>query len=236
MGEIRGITFSNQAVTPKDDGRLRSHLLRDGIITGCAMAYSAATFSLSPGYLIAAGRMMQNPAMLYKAVDQATSGYARIVLTIDLTETATKEEFNQAALSVEYSSTMGGFSSLTQGDVNGNDAVYQVALAVVTLGTGGITGIVSKMPQALLRSAAPLMAVLTAAGWDYSSKTQTVSVPGVTADPMQTHAIISQSGRTATEAYNGYGIFCESQGDGFLVFSCESIPSVDLNIGIMVIG
>lgn len=236
MGEIRGITFSNQAVTPKDDGRLRSHLLRDGIITGCAMAYSAATFSLSPGYLIAAGRMMQNPATLYKAVDQATSGYARIVLTIDLTETATMEEFNQAGLSVEYSSTIGGFPSLKQGDVNGIDAVYQVVLAVVTLGTGGITGIASTMAQALLRSAAPLQTVLTASGWDPVSMMQTVDVPGITADPMQTHAMISLMGRSVVETYSSYGILCESQGNGILVFSCETIPTTDLSIGIVVIG
>lgn len=146
MAEIKGITFSNQAVTPKDDGQLRAHILSDGIISGCTMAYSAATFSLSPGMLIAAGRCMRIPTTVYKAVDQATSGYARVLLTIDLTATATTSEFEQAQLSVEYSSTMGGFPSLVQGDINGSGTTYQIVLAVMTLGTGGISGIVSTLP------------------------------------------------------------------------------------------
>lgn len=148
MAEIKGITFSNQAVTPKDDGQLHARLLSDGIISGCGMSYSAATFSLAAGYLIVAGRLMQIPATVYKAVDQATSGYARVLLEIDLTATATKTEFDQAQLAVEYSSTQNGFASLVQGDINGKDSAYQAVLAVMSLGTGGITQIISTIGAA----------------------------------------------------------------------------------------
>jgi len=156
MGDLKGITFSNQAVTPKDDGQLQARLLTDGLISGCGMSYSAATFSLAPGYLIAAGRLLSVPALVYKAVDQATSGYARVLMTIDLTATATKTEFEQAQLSVEYSSTQNGFASLVQGDINGKDSTYQIVLAVMTLGSGGITGIVSTIGVAKPAGAATL--------------------------------------------------------------------------------
>lgn len=236
MGEINGITFSNQAVTPKDDGQLRSHIMQDGILSGCAMSYSAATFSLGAGYLIAAGRLMRVPATVYLAVDQATSGFARVLLTIDLTATATKDEFDQAQLSVEYSSTQTGFASLVQGDVNGSDTKYQTVLAVLPLGTGGITGIASKISEALLRSGLAMDATLTSSGWNSSSLTYTLTVPGITADRAKTHAIVDARTRAAKALWTDSDVMCESQGDGYLVFSCESVPSGNIAISILVIG
>lgn len=229
MGDIKGITFSNQAVTPKDDGQLRTHLLTDGRISGCGMAYSAATFSLAAGYLIAAGRLMSVPTTVYKAVDQATSGFARVLLTIDLTGTATKTEFEQAQLSVEYSSTQNGFASLVQGDINGKDTTYQVVLAVLALGSGGITSIVSTMGVAKPRNVATASTV-SLSGW--SGNTVTVSVPGVTADSN----VIVTPHPDSFVMWSESMIRATAQGAGTLTFACEETPSGTVKANVLIVG
>lgn len=229
MAEIKGITFSNQAVTPKDDGQLHACLLSDGIISGCGMSYSAATFSLAAGYLIAAGRLMSVPTTVYKAVDQATSGFARVLLTIDLTGTATKTEFEQAQLSVEYSSTQNGFASLVQGDINGKDTTYQTVLAVLALGSGGITSIVSTMGVAKPRNVAEASTV-SLSGW--SSNAVTVSVPGVTADSI----VIVTPHPDSFVVWSESMVRATAQGAGTLTFQCEEPPSIIIKANVLIVG
>ena len=236
MAEIKGITFSNQAVTPKDDGQLRSRLLHDGVISGFSMSFSAATFSIAAGYLIAAGRLLRNPATVLLAVDQATSGYARILLTLDLTRTATKDEFDQALLSVDYSSTLGGFPSLVQGDINGSDTTYQTVLAIVALSPGGISSIVWSAGSALLCAGKNYRLTLAASGWDAETLTYTLAVPEATADPLATNILTAPAGRAATAAYQDAGVMCLQQLDGALVYECESIPGDDIPVNITVMG
>ena len=37
---LTGITFSNQKITPSDDGRLYGAMLADGILTGCGITFA----------------------------------------------------------------------------------------------------------------------------------------------------------------------------------------------------
>lgn len=145
---IRGITFAEQAVTPADDAIVRRALLGDGILTGCEISYSGSTLTMAAGYIIACGRSFQITTAQNWAVVDATSGVARLVLTIDLTKTATENAFNQIDFAVEYASAEDGFADLVQEDINISGTKYQIVAAVVSLGTGGITGIVSKLAQA----------------------------------------------------------------------------------------
>ena len=145
---IRGITFAEQSVTPADDAIVRRAILGDGILTGCKISYSGATLTMAAGYIIACGRAFQITTAQNWAVVDATSGVARLVLTIDLTKTATENAFNQIDFAVEYASTEDGFADLVQEDINIAGTKYQIVAAVVSLGTGGITGIVSKLAQA----------------------------------------------------------------------------------------
>ena len=145
MSNFAGVTFVEQAVTPSDDGVIRRAALTDGILSGCGLSYSGSTLTMAAGYLLAAGRQIRHTAASNWAIVDATSGYARLVLTIDLTQAATKDSFEQVTTSVQYASSLNGFSSLTQNDINGSGTKYQIVLCVVSLGTGGISGIASKL-------------------------------------------------------------------------------------------
>ena len=147
MSNIRGITFAEQTVTPADDAIVRRAMLSDGILSGCAVTYSGSTLTMASGYIIACGRAFQVTSAQNWAVVDATSGFARLLLTIDLTKTATEDSFNQVAFSLEYAAAEDGFVDLLQEDINLSGSKYQIVAAVVSLGTGGITGIVSKLER-----------------------------------------------------------------------------------------
>lgn len=145
---IRGITFAEQAVTPTDDAIVRRAILGDGILSGCDVSYSGSTLTMASGYIIACGRAFQVTAAQNWPVVDATSGFARLLLTIDLTKTATMDAFEQISSSIEYASARDGFPALRQDDINISGTKYQIVAAVVSLGAGGITGIVSKLDKA----------------------------------------------------------------------------------------
>lgn len=145
---IRGITFAEQAVTPADDAIVRRAMLSDGVLTGCDVSYSGSTLTMAAGYIIACGRAFQITTAQNWAVVDATSGVARLLLTIDMTKTATEDTFSQIGFSLEYATAEDGFMDLVQDDINISGIKYQVVVAVVSLGTGGITGILSKLEQA----------------------------------------------------------------------------------------
>lgn len=148
MSNFAGVTFTKQAVSPSDDAIVRRALLSDGILTGCAFTYSGSTLTMAAGHLMICGRQIKHPASQNWAVVDATSGFARLVLTIDMTRTATKDTFDQVVDSIEYASAVDGFVSLEQSDINGSGTRYQIAACVVSLGAGGITGIVSQLERA----------------------------------------------------------------------------------------
>ena len=142
---FRGITFSDQAVTPSDDAIVRRAILPDGILTGCEVSYSGSTLTMASGYIIACGRTLHHVSAENWAVTGATSGFARLVLTLDLTRTATESTFDQILTEVQYASAEDGFTDLEQSDINLSGSRYQISVCVVSLGRGGITGIVSKL-------------------------------------------------------------------------------------------
>mgnify|MGYP002512313983 CR=1 FL=1 len=144
---FQGVTFASQSVAPIDDAQLNRAMLPDGILSGCSITYSGSTLTLAAGYMIACGRIFQITAARNWAVVDATSGVARLVLTIDLTKTATESAFDQISFGIEYASAENGFVNLTQDDINVAGTRYQVTVAVVSLGAGGITGIVSQMEK-----------------------------------------------------------------------------------------
>ena len=143
--DFSGVTFQQQKISPSDDGLIRRKLLADGILYGCDMSYSGTTLTMAAGQLMICGRQIRHPAAQNWAVVDATSGYARLVLTIDLTRTSTKDTFDQVLDTIEYASSLDGFTALETSDINISGTRYQVVLCVVSLGTGGITGITDKL-------------------------------------------------------------------------------------------
>ena len=157
--DFTGVTFAKQKVTPADDAIVRRAILPDGILTGCALSYSGSTLTMAAGQLMVCGRQIKHPSAQNWAVSDATSGYARLLLTIDLTRTASKETFDQVVDTIEYATSADGFSELEQADINSAGTKYQIAVCVVSLGTGGITGIVEELEKSEA-SAGKLFAVI----------------------------------------------------------------------------
>ncbi len=148
-----GITFAQQKVAPSDDAIIRRAILPDGILTGCELSYSGSTLTMASGQLLICGRQIRHPSAQNWAVVDATTGYARLLLTIDLTRTSSKEVFDQVVDTIEYASAVDGFPDLEQADINGSGTRYQVVACVASLGTGGISGIVSQLGKSVVDGA-----------------------------------------------------------------------------------
>lgn len=140
-----GVTFPHQKVTPANDAVIRRAIFDDGILTGCDLSYSGSTLTMTAGQLMICGRQIIHPSSQNWAVTEATSGYARLVLTIDVTRTSTKDTFDQVVDEIQYATDANGFADLTTADINATGTRYQVAVCLVSLGPGGITGIASKL-------------------------------------------------------------------------------------------
>lgn len=144
---LTGITFANQKITPSDDGRLYGAMLADGILTGCGITFAAATLSVAAGSLLIGTRELRTSGETL-SVTGATSGYARVIIDIDLTRAATETNFEQAQFQIQYAASLDAFAALEQQDINTAGTHYQAAFCVLSLGTAGITGVVSSLANA----------------------------------------------------------------------------------------
>lgn len=142
-----GVTFANQVKRPSYDAALNKATHPDGFITGCGLSYFGTTLTMDEGILLICGRMCRHTMIENWSFTDANSGFARLVLTADMTRTATKQEFDQVNPSVEYAATVDGFSQLEQSDINEGGTIYQMVVCIVSLGSGGITGIVEQAPK-----------------------------------------------------------------------------------------
>ena len=144
---LTGIAFANQKITPSDDGRLYGAMLADGILTGCGITFAAATLSVAAGSLLIGTRELRTSGETL-SVTGATSGYARVIIDIDLTRAATKTSFEQAQFQIQYAASLDAFAALEQQDINTAGTHYQAAFCILSLGTAGITGVVSSLASA----------------------------------------------------------------------------------------
>lgn len=131
MSNFAGVTFANQHIAPEDDAAVRRAIFADGILTGCSLVFSGSTLTMESGYLMLCGRQIRHADTQSWGTSGHTSGFARLVLTIDLTHTATEEEFNQVADTLEYADTLDNFADLVQEDINASGTKYQVQVQSV---------------------------------------------------------------------------------------------------------
>lgn len=228
-----GVTFPKQKVTPSYDAAIRRAVLPDSILSGCVLSYAGSTLSMGVGLLLGCGREFRHTAVQNWAVTGATSGFARLVLTIDTSRASTKDTFDQVIDSIEYASSLDGFLQLQQDDINESGTVYQMAVCVVSLGTGGITGIVRQLPKG--ESHFIRTVTLPADGWSAEAPyKQTVAVKDVIEDDAPHVGLIPGEDAEAEEEAWG----CVSRGvtaNGSITFTCnEEKPATDLALQIEV--
>lgn len=126
---LSGVTFDGCSVSARDHGVLFARTMTDGVLRGCGVAFNGASVTISPGYLIACGRVIE----VESATTVAVTGtqYTQIVLTINITQpTFTLSGVN---------STSTQFPELTQEDINdGTSTTYQIEIAVVDVANNAV--------------------------------------------------------------------------------------------------
>ncbi len=236
-----GITFPEQKVTPSDDASIRRSVLVDGILSGCEISYVGSTLTLGAGLMVACGRQFRHTSAQNFAVTGANSGYARLVLAIDTTRASTKDNFDQIDIAIEYATALDGFAPLRQDNINEAGTVYQMVICVVSLGAGGISGIVSKVQAATVRASDDLFATFSASNWHdigsgfYQSG---AIVNGLLASdlPIIDVSVAGLSPSAALKANEEFAkIVAATALDGSLWMDASGTPEVDLMVKIKVV-
>lgn len=115
-------TAPERHIAPEHDGIVR-YVLTDGRLTGCTPTVSGSAFSVSTGYWLVSGRLVQNTAVATVAIPSGSGNYAFLILTLNTAANPI------ASLSVVRNST-NEFPELTQYNLNsGAGTVYQIVLA-----------------------------------------------------------------------------------------------------------
>lgn len=229
-----GITFPWQKVTPSDDASVRRSVLADGVLSGCEISYIGSTLTMGSGLLIGCGRQFRHTTVQNFAVTGASSGYARLVITIDTTKASTKDAFNQIDCAIEYATSLDGFTQLRQDDINEDGTVYQIQICVVSLGTGGISGIVDVVKKA--GASKHSNKTLTAAGWvpsETAGFVQSVTVDGLTDEKKcKVYPAIpaTLAGKLAQAEETPKIKACTRSGATVTFEAWEEAPAIDINV------
>lgn len=77
------------------------------------------------------------------------------------------------------------------------------------------------------------LVTLSAAGWDGTAKTQTVTVNGVLADESK-QLILPMPAMASIAAYNDAGVKCTGQAANSLTFTCDTVPTANLSVYVTV--
>ena len=135
---FRGVTFSGQNVTPKNDGGLYGCHFSDGVLWGCLETVSGDALVLQSGEFMCGGRYVQVDGATNVDLSGRTiqTGYIQVIFNIDLTQPQGSQWYTTY---VESASTT--FPALTKEDINASGELYQMQLAVIQVSGGDLTDI-----------------------------------------------------------------------------------------------
>ena len=145
--------------------------------------------------------------------DKGTDGKSAYASAKDGGYTGTEAQFNTDLAAVGGKQAKITTSGILKGD-----------------GSGGVSAAVKGTDYA--GPSVGVSATLSASGWDDGSKTQTVSVSGVTA----TVNLIITAAPDSYMAYAEAGVRCTAQGAGTLTFACETVPTADVSANVLILG
>lgn len=140
---IKGVIFENQAPTAKQMGAVFRPLYTDGILQGCEISYNGSNVFISPGVIMACGRPFELTTT--ENIELSGSGYARIIVNLDMNKSATEENFGQVYFTTETAEAASGFVTLEKENVNQSGTLYQLEVARFTISGGTVTGMVSSI-------------------------------------------------------------------------------------------
>lgn len=218
---LPGVTFPSQRVTPSDDGAVFAACVSDGLYGG-TITTSGTSLRLTVGKIIACGRVIRIASQTDIAMTQS-SGYARLVLTIDLS----KSEAQRCALDVEYQSSKAAFSALTQNDINNGGTKYQVAMCMARLSSSATT-ILWTCGTAHGKGHG-VQVTLPTDGW--ANNEQTVNVSGVTSATNVTCTYDYAS----KDAFQAADIDMVAHGYGWITFHAVTTPSAAITANLLLL-
>ena len=117
------------------------------------------------------------------------------------------------AIQMGYNATNSDANTLKVGNANGN---FEIMSADGTIPTDRLTKVNT---------------TITLAAADWSSNTQTVNVTGMTA----TGVVMVSPDPTDQSAYTSAGILCTAQAAGTLTFTCDTVPSADIDVNVVML-
>ena len=137
---LKGITFSAQNVSPKNDGGLYAAHIADGALWGCSMSVSGSNLVVQRGQIIAGGRVCEfdGATNISLSGHGLTTGYIQVILNVDISQPAGSQWYTSKVTSATTT-----FPALTQGNVNGADSLYQMELAIVQVSGGNLSSVYS---------------------------------------------------------------------------------------------
>lgn len=150
---FKGVTFSGQNVTPKNDGGLYASHHGDGILWGCSMAISGDDLIVQSGELIIGGRVVHVDGATN--IDLSTRGgspYIQVRVYADLSQS----EGSQWDTTFVESSSLVFTPSLVQDDINYNGTKYEAELCVLQ-DAGGVLSIYRTMQYSPVTAVDDLM-------------------------------------------------------------------------------
>ncbi|MEG0913711.1 MAG: hypothetical protein RSG53_08900 [Oscillospiraceae bacterium] len=237
MSNLQGYTFAAQPVSPEADGSLYEYLLEDGRLRGGTITFNGTDIYVAAGILISKGRLMRVPSTISLAtVSSYADGYCRIIVKIDLTQTATETAFEQADFRLEYSAT-DSWAALTQQDINdGSSSTYEIEYAVVKFANYAVDSLVRILDFAdLAESGRPQLfyKTLPAADW-YTELPDSndefwhccdVSIGGLNADE---HDVIVYPADSISGTWlEKHGYYELAVGTGGFTIRSDKLPAAD---------
>ena len=147
---IKGSIFDNQVPTAKQFGAAFAPILFDGILQGCEVSYSGSDAHVQAGTIIVCGRVFELTAE--ETVALSGTGFARIVIDVDLSRDATAEIFEQVELNAETAASEAAFLPLETENINLSGTHYQVELARFSIASDAITGIISTLGSVVVKA------------------------------------------------------------------------------------
>lgn len=131
---INGIFFENQILTAKGLGAFGNAALSDGIVTGCQASTNGLTISLSPGYIVVCGRVINISESLSFTVSGSNRFYI-IRATVNTSGTSTSSDFNQVTIDTVGGSSVETLIASLNSGYSGTDFTYDINLNGTTAST-----------------------------------------------------------------------------------------------------
>ena len=135
---LKGLVFNLQTFTSEAFALFIDKFLngRSGVAQGCNLSNTNNSVTITDGYFVVRGRFLQIIGGI--TLDKiTTNGFYSLVCEVDLSQTNTTEQFNQAEIKVISNASV--YPTLIQQDITNGGTIYQYEFARFKVEGGTIT-------------------------------------------------------------------------------------------------